>query len=188
MPRDPLGAVGKAGVGGSGPGFGWARARRAGLKIFWHYLGETNNKRYYISSDHVAGVIALEPLKDAWDWSGAEDARQRYLQIIDEVCAQARSAPAVYVRLPRDTPPLFHLHSNGELWLALDDWPKPQDIMRIGRLPYSGPEAVCSADYVLDIARRERTRNAYVRVVRRHSAMFHFQVRSSTVITAESVR
>jgi len=188
MPRDPLGAVGEAGVGGSGPGFGWARARRAGVRVFWRYLGETNNKHYYISSDHVAGLISSEPLKDAWDWNGAEDARQRYLQIIDEVHALARTQPAAYIWLPRDAPPLLHVKSGGELWLALEDWPRPNDIVRVGRLPYAGPEAVCVVDYVLDVARRERTDSVYVRVVRRHSAMFHFQVRSSTVITAESVR
>ncbi len=157
------------------------------MKIFWHYLGETNNKRYYISSDHVAGLVASEPLKDAWDWSGAEDARQRYLQIIDEVCALARTQPAAYIWLPRDSPPLLHLHSNGELWFALDDWPKPQDVVRVGRLPYSGPEAACSIDYVLDVARRTRAHNAYIRVVRRRSAMFCFQVKNCTVIVAEQV-
>jgi hypothetical protein len=155
------------------------------LKIFWHYLGETNNKRYYISSDHVAGVIALEPLKDAWDWNGAEDARQRYLQIIDGVCALACTQPAAYIWLPRDAPPLLHLKSNGEIWLALEDWPRPNDVMRVGRLPYAGPEATCDIDYVLDVARRERARNAYVRVVRKHATVFHFQVRSSTVIVAQ---
>jgi hypothetical protein len=50
------------------------------------------------------------------------------------------------------------------------------------------PEAACNIDYVLDAARRTRTHNAYVRVVRRRSAMFHFQVRSLIVIVTEQVR
>lgn len=67
-------------------------------------------------------------------------------------------------------------------------WPKPRDILRVGRLPYAGPERVCRIDYVLDATRRERTDSAYVRVVRKRTAMFHFQVRSLTVIVAESLR
>jgi hypothetical protein len=160
MPRDPLGALGEARVGGSGPGFGWARARRAGVGIFWLYLGQKNAHHYYVSKDRVAAFTAPAPIEDAWDWNGSEEGRQLYTRIVDEVCALARAQPSAYVFLPRDAPPLLHLHTDGWLWLALDDWPKPQDIMRVGRLPYA----------------RARKHGA---------AMFHFQVLDVTIIIAQ---
>jgi hypothetical protein len=185
MPRDPLGAVGEAGVGGSGPGFGWARARRAGLNIFWRCLGEKGGRHYYISSDRVAALVAPQAVEDAREFSGD---RELYIRIADEVCELARSAPYAYIWLPRDAPPLLHVKSSGELWLALEDWPRPNDVVRVGRLPYAGPEAACDIDYVLDVARRERAQHVYIRVVRKHAAMFHFQVKNYTVVVAESLR
>jgi hypothetical protein len=154
------------------------------VRVFWRYLGERGGRHYYISSDRAAALIAPQRF-EAWEYDGNPEL---YIRIADEVCELARSAPYAYIWLPRDAPPLLHLHSDGALWLALDDWPRLQDVVRVGRLPYSGPEAVCVVDYALDVARREKTDSVYVRVVRRRSAMFHFQVRSSTVITAESVR
>jgi hypothetical protein len=155
------------------------------LKIFWHYLGQKNARHYYISKDRVAAFTTPAPIEDAWDWGDAEEGRQLYMRIADEVCELARAQPSAYVWLLRAAPPLLHVHTNGELWLALDDWPRPQDVLRVGRLPYAGPEVTCDIYYVLDVARRERTRNAYVRVVRKHATVFHFQVRSSTVIVAQ---
>ena len=150
----------------------------------WRYLGQKGGKHYHVSSDHVAALIALQPLENALEF-GDGAARDLYFRIADEVCALARAAPAVYVALPRGAPPLLHLHSDGELWLALEDWPIPNDVLRLGRLPYAGPRAACCIDYVLDAMRRERTRGAYVRVVRGRAAMFHFQVRTTAVIVAE---
>jgi hypothetical protein len=153
------------------------------VRVFWLYLGEKGGKHYYVSKDKHAGVVAPQYFEDSWDYSGE---RERYLRVIDEVCERARSAPYVYVRLPRDSPPLLHLHSNGELWLALDNWPRPSDVLRIGRLPYSGPEAKCEIDYALDIMRRERASGAYIKVVRApHCTVFCFQPRQSIVAIAE---
>ena len=175
-----------AGRGGfRGRGCGRAGARRAGVRVIWYYLGEAGGKHYYISGDHVAALITPRVLEDSWEFSGDSEL---YVRIADEVCELVRAQPYVYVRLHRGAPPLLHLHASGELWLALDDWPRPRDILRIGRLPYAGPEATCSIEYVLDVMRREGAHGAYVRVVRRRSVMFHFQVCSSTVIVAERVR
>jgi hypothetical protein len=150
------------------------------VRVLWQYLGEAGGKHYYISRDRVAALITPRVIEDSLEFGDGE----LYMRIADEVCELARAQPYAYVRLPRGAPPLLHLHASGELWLALDDWPKPRDVLRVGRLPYAGPEAVCSIEYVLDVARRERAHGAYVRVVRRRSVMFHFQVYSSTVIVA----
>jgi hypothetical protein len=181
MPRISPGAVGEAGVGGSGPGFGWARARRAGVKVFWLYLGERDARHYYVSADKHAGVVTPQYF-EALEFNGDGGV---FVRIIDEVCKLAQTQPYALVRLPRDAPPLLHIR-NGELWLALDDWPQPSDVLRLGRLPYSGPETKCDISYALDIARRERSHNAYIRVVRApHCTVFCFQIRSSTVVVAE---
>jgi hypothetical protein len=149
-------------------------------RVFWLYLGQQNARHYYISKDKHAGVVAPHYYDDAWDYSG-----DLYIRILDEVLARASAQPYVYVRLPRDSPPLLHLTPGGELWLSLDDWPRPNDIVRVGRLPYSGPEVKCEIDYVLDVARRERTQHAYIRVVRARCTVFCFQIRSSVVAVAE---
>jgi len=132
----------------------------------------------------VAGLLAPQPLEGVREFAGGDV----YIRIIDEICALSRGSPALYVALPRDAPPILHLHSDGELWLALEDWPIPNDVLRLGRLPYAGPSAACCIDYVLDVVRREGARGAYVRVVRGRAAMFHFQVRASAVVVAEHVR
>ena len=137
---------------------------------------------YYVSKDRRAGAVTPRFFEDAWEFNGDGNL---YTRIINEVCELARAQPYAYVQLPRDAPPLLHVRSGGELWLALDDWPRPNDIVRIGRLPYAGPETKCEIDYVLDIARRERTYTAYIRIVRARTTLFHFQIRSSTVIVAE---
>ena len=148
----------------------------------WRYLGKRGQQHYYVSRDKSAGALSLLFFEDSWEYDGDGNV---YMRIIDEACERARSAPYVYVRLPRDSPPLLHLKSGGELYLALDDWSKPQDVLLLGRLPYSGPETKCEVEYALDIARRERAWHAYIRVLRAHCTLFCFQFKNSTVVIAE---
>ena len=152
----------------------------------WLYLGERGGKHIYVSNDRVAAAVLPSRIIDEAEESSSY-AYAYLLEVVEEICKAARASPYIYVLLPRDAPPLLHLYSNGELWLAVDDWPSPHDILRLGRIPYSGPPAVCSLEYALDIKRRVRAHGMYVSVVRRHSTIFHFTLRNAVVITAEKV-
>jgi hypothetical protein len=154
--------------------------------IRWYYLGEKEGRHYYIGFNRSAGLVAPRRFEDSWDFDGSD--KITYIRIIDDVCERARSAPYAYIWLPRDSPPFLCVENGGELWLAIEGWPHPQTVLRIGRVPYSGPRACCNIDPVLDVARRERTYHAYVRVLRKHMTIFHFQVKNCTIIVAESLR
>jgi len=181
MPRDSPSA---GGVGGTPARGAHTRARRAGV-IRWYHLGEKGGRHYYIGFNRSAGLVAPCYFEDTWDFNSNSE---MYIRIIDDVCEQAHAAPAAYVWLPRDAPPLLCVKTNGEIWLAVEDWPRPQTVLRVGRLPYNGPEALCNTDPLLDAMRRARTQHVYVRILRKRMTMFHFQVKNYTVIVAESLR
>jgi hypothetical protein len=173
------------------PGFGWARAQRAGVNWRgswrWERLGERGGRHFHISSDRVAALIAPYPIE------GAEECiDSRWLKVIEEILTFYRSVsvPAVCIEVPRDfrrSPEGALLHMrNGELWLANDGWPI-EDIWKAARAPCQA-EAACNLEYVIDAMRRERTHLLYVKVAPHpHDGevkVFYFQTRSLTIIVA----